>query len=304
MSVVVAGSINMDIVVTAGRFPMRGETIPGTGLRFSPGGKGANQAVAAARSGAVVRLLGCLGDDAFAQSLRAYLAAERIDLTQLRAAPGFPSGTAIVTVAEADNAIIVIPGANARVEAADLAQATLGSGDLLVSQFEIPVAFIAAFFARGRACGARTLLNPAPAMEVGRGLIDLVDILVLNETELAALGQAGIAHGAGPREVAAAARRLRSRSDQIVCVTLGARGVVCLAGDDVIALPARPVGVVDTTGAGDCFVGALAARLAAGSPLPAALHYANTAASLCVQRPGAGPSMPTRAEVEAALSGP
>ena len=181
--VFVAGSINMDVVATAERHPKVGETVAGKAVLYFPGGKGANQAVAAARLGASTTLIGRVGKDAFGQQLRAYLAAEGVDLTFVKDAEAH-TGTAIITVANADNTIVVVPGANAMVDAIDVAAPVLAQGDVAVSQFEIPLPTITAFFRQARAAGATTILNPAPAMRTGAELLGLVDILILNETEL------------------------------------------------------------------------------------------------------------------------
>jgi len=174
-------------------------------------------------------------------------------------------------------------------------------GDVAVSQFEIPLPTIAAFFQRARAAGATTLLNPAPAQNMSGELLALVDILVLNETELGFLAGVELSDGDEAATIIDVARQLQAREDQIICVTLGKRGVLALAGREEFAVPGRVVKAVDTTGAGDCFVGALAAQLAKGVSLRAALAFANAAASISVQRMGAGPSMPTAAEVAAVV---
>ncbi|XUM20090.1 ribokinase [Bradyrhizobium oligotrophicum S58] len=295
--VVVAGSINMDVVAAAERHPRIGETVAGRSVMYFPGGKGANQAVAAAKLGAPTALIGRLGRDAFGEQLRAFLAGQGIDLAAVKDSAGASTGTAIITLANADNTIVVIPGANAEVSADDVAQVSLGSGDVAVSQFEIPQATIAAFFQRAKTAGATTILNPAPASAFDSTLFALVDVLVLNETELGLL--AGDAPA--PQQVNEAVRALKPRGDQTVCVTLGARGAVAVSGAEVRLIEGRAVKAVDTTGAGDCFVGALAARLSQGADIADAIGYANIAASISVQRMGAGPSMPTEEEVRAWL---
>src|ERR1700682_1664865 len=163
--VVVAGSINMDVVATASRHPRIGETVAGTAVRYFPGGKGANQAVAAAKLGAPTTVIGRLGTDAFGGELRAFLAAQGIDLTFVQETAEAHTGTAVIIIANADNTIVVIPGANALVTASDVAAAALAKGDIAVSQFEIPLPAMSAFFTRARATSATTILNPAPAIE-------------------------------------------------------------------------------------------------------------------------------------------
>lgn len=299
--VYVAGSINMDVVATADRHPRVGETVAGRQVLYFPGGKGANQAVAASRLGARTTLIGRLGKDSFGAELKAFLGEQGIDLGYVQETAEAHTGTAIITVAEADNTIVVIPGANGLVGADDVEVVPLLAGDVAVSQFEIPLPAIAAFFRRARAAGATTLLNPAPAQAMSRELLALVDILVLNETELGFLAGSGLSESDEAARIIAVARQLQAREDQTICVTLGKRGVLALAGREEIAVPGRVVKALDSTGAGDCFVGALAAQLADEVPLRAALAFANAAASISVQRMGAGPSMPTAAEVAAVL---
>ncbi len=304
--VFVAGSINMDVVATAERHPRVGETVAGSAVRYFPGGKGANQAVAAAKLGAQVTLIGRLGKDAFGDELKAFLAAQGIDLSRVQQTAEAHTGTAIITIANADNTIVVIPGANGLVSIADVATPTLAKGDIAVSQFEIPLATIAAFFNRARAAGATTILNPAPAVAFDQGLLDLVDILVLNETELGFLSKTELREGDDDGRFIEAARSLAAGKDngrdKVICVTLSKRGALALVDGEPLIVPGHAVEAVDTTGAGDCFVGAIAARLAAGSSIGAAIGYANFAASICVQRMGAAPSMPTAEEVELAYA--
>jgi ribokinase len=295
--VFVAGSINMDVVATAERHPRVGETVAGNAVFYFPGGKGANQAVAAAKLGAPTTLIGRIGRDAFGAELKAFLAAQAIDLTFVQNTAETHTGTALITIANADNTIVVIPGANGLVEPADVAAPVLAKGDIAVSQFEIPLPAVGAFFKRARAADATTILNPAPAIEFSRELLDLVDILVLNEGELGFLTKTEIRDTDDDTRFIDAAKSLQTSREQIICVTLGGRGVLALVNGTPLIIPGRTVKAVDTTGAGDCFVGAVAAQLAAGTSIGEALRYANSAASICVQRMGAAPSMPTAAEV-------
>lgn len=192
--VFVAGSINMDVVATADRHPRSGETVAGKEILYFPGGKGANQAVSAAKLGATAILVGRLGMDAFGRDLKLFLAGQGVDLSLVRETQEAHTGTAIITVANSDNTIVVIPGANALVTPDDVATAPLAKGDITISQFEIPLPAISAFFTRARSAGATTILNPAPAIKVGRELLDLVDILILNETELGLLAERTTGH--------------------------------------------------------------------------------------------------------------
>jgi ribokinase len=299
--VFVAGSINMDVVATADRHPRIGETVAGKEVLYFPGGKGANQAVAATKLGAATTLVGRLGTDAFGRDLKTFLASQAIDLSLVRETPETHSGTAIITIADSDNTIVVIPGANALVTPDDVAAVPLAKGDVAVSQFEIPLPAISAFFKRARNAGATTILNPAPAIEAGRELLDLVDILILNETELSLLAKREREDSDDQTPLVEAANHLRGDTNKIVCVTLGPRGALALIDGTPHTIPGRAVKAVDTTGAGDCFVGAVAALLADGQPIQSALGYANVAASISVQRIGAAPSMPTIAEISAVL---
>jgi ribokinase len=300
--VFVAGSINMDVVATAGRHPKVGETVAGQAVHYFPGGKGANQAVAAAKLGASTALIGRLGTDAFGRQLRTFLAAQGVDLALVKDTADVHTGTAIITVADADNTIVVVPGANARVSAEDVAAPVLAKGDIAVSQFEIPLPTIEAFFKRARGAGATTILNPAPAFTCGPQLLELVDVLILNETELGFFANTELHDSDEPARFVEAARRLRTGANGIICVTLGKRGVLALANGEASMIAGRDVKAVDTTGAGDCFVGAVAAKLAGGAAIRDALAYANAAASISVQRMGAAPSMPTAAEVDEILN--
>jgi ribokinase len=301
--VFVAGSINMDVVATAERHPRPGETVAGREVFYFPGGKGANQAVAAAKLGAVTTLVGRIGTDAFGRDLRTFLEAQGVDLAFVQDTAETHTGTAVITVANADNTIVVVPGANALVSAVDVAMPLLAKCDVAVSQFEIPLPAISAFFKRARTAGATTILNPAPAQPFDRELLNLADILILNESELGLLARTEFRESDDHARFIAAARLLQAGTDKIICVTLGKRGAVALVDGEPVVISGRVVETVDTTGAGDCFVGAVAAQLAAGIPTRDALDYANIAASICVQRMGAAPSMPAAAEVSAIRHG-
>jgi ribokinase len=295
MSVVwVFGSINMDVVALAHRHPRVGETVMGTELHLLPGGKGANQAVAARRAGASTRLVGRLGDDAFARELRSFLVSEDLDLEYTADLPDTSTGTAVITVADADNTIVVVPGANAQLDDDAALTVPIEAGDIVLAQFETPQLVTLGAFRVARQVRATTILNPAPFLPFTGGLADLVDILVLNETELALLADVDDAATiADPDAAIAIAKRVRAEPDQTIIVTLGARGAVAVAPDAELRVPGHAVTAIDTTGAGDCFVGNLAAALARGESLAAALDVANLAASHCVQVVGAGVSMPT-----------
>jgi ribokinase len=297
-NIVVVGSINMDVVARTHHLPNPGETVFGHALHFIPGGKGANQAVAAARLGGAVRLCGKLGNDAFGAQLQAFLATENLDLTHVTTTPHAPSGTALIAVADdSENCIVVVPGSNAHLSPADVAHVPIAQGDLVLSVFEVPQAAIRAAFMRAKRVGARTLLNPAPAAAFSDALLPMVDILIVNETELAHYTNTPQAPDR-LEDMQRLANRLQIRPDQAIIVTVGARGVLVLADDQWLHLPAQPVEAVDTTGAGDCFCGALAVALSEGRALPEAVRFANAAAGLSVQKLGASASMPTRTALD------
>lgn len=301
--VYVAGSINMDVVARAARHPRPGETVAGTHVATYPGGKGANQAIAAARLGAETILLGKLGTDTFGNQLRDFLSSQGVTLDFVQQTAAAATGVALVVVAESgENSIVVVPGANALLEPDDLANVPIAAGDVVLSQFEIPLATIQQLFTQARAIGATTILNPAPAQRCAREVLALADVLILNETELAFFVDIDPITASSPDTIAAAARRLRARSEQVIIATLGAHGALAIVGERQLRVPGHRVRAVDTTGAGDTFAGATAARLAEGYPLERALRDANAAAAICVQRPGASPSIPTAAEVEALVS--
>lgn len=301
--IIVAGSINMDVVVRSQRHPLPGETLSGSNLQFIPGGKGSNQAIAASRLADDVHLIGKLSHDAFGDKLHDFLQSENLGLSALGFMPDGSSvatGTAIITVADSgENTIIVIPGANAHVSIKDAQLMPFTSGDVAVSVFEIPQETVLAFLRHARNDGATTLLNPAPAAPFIAGLLDQVDVLVLNESELAYFVGAQVSED--EETLRQQALSLRSRDDQRIILTLGKNGALAVVGDDVLRVPGRSVQAVDTTGAGDCFVGALAVALSEGKGWQDALHFANAAAALSVQVHGAAPGMPKRADVDRTL---
>lgn len=301
--VLVIGSINMDLVVRAERLPDAGETLTGTGFATIPGGKGANQAVAAARLGARTAMIGRVGDDAFGATLRAALAAEGIECRGVRAVPGVPTGVALIEVDDAGrNRIVVVPGGNGQLRPTDVdAHGELIAGAKVVAlQLEVPLGAVAAAALRARALGKTVVLNPAPAAPLPPELVAAADYLVPNELEAGALTGLRV----DSQEAAAeAARRLRAGGARNVIVTMGSAGVLAAGPAGVRHFPARAVRAVDTTAAGDTFIGGLCAALVEGRPLEQAIAFAQAAASISVTRPGAQTSIPSRAEVEAALRG-
>lgn len=300
--IIVLGSINMDVVTKTAHHPRPGETIFGHDLRYIPGGKGANQAVAAARLGDTVQLIGKLGDDAFGQALHVFLTGENLDVSRIGISTTAPSGTAIIVVDEnSENTIVVISGSNAELMLDDVADIEIAPADILVSQFEVPQPVIHDLFNKARAVGATTILNTAPAQACDSALLDVVSYLVLNETELAFYaGTEAIPDT--PEAIIETAQTLRADRDQTIIVTLGSKGVMCINRQTSISVPAFKVEAIDTTAAGDCFVGALAVALSEGQELESALRFANSASALSVQVFGASASLPTRSAVDQFLA--
>ena len=299
--IVVCGSLNMDVVVQSARRPAVGETLLGATVSFLPGGKGLNQAVAAARLGVPTAMVGAVGNDAFGNSLRSFLASEDIDATGVREINGPATGVALIQVAGKDNAITVASGANHRFSRRMVRHAP-HRGEVWVAQFEIPVDETEAILKRAKAARARTVLNLAPYVAYSSRLLGHVDVAVLNEIELAQAAGARLHARSALRDVALAARKLLAKGAGTVVATLGAHGAVVVTAEAATAVPACKAQVVDTTGAGDCFVGALAARLLGGTSAVEAARFAAAAAACSVEKLGAAPSMPTAREVAARLA--
>ena len=296
-NVVVLGSANLDIVVPVPHHPATGETVLGGHHDRIPGGKGANQAVAAARLGARVAMVGRVGSDDAGGTLRTALQEAGVDCKYLAVDHPAPSGLALIGVDEnGDNTIIVSPGANNRIGPDDVAAAAplLASAAVTLVQLEVPAMAVEAAVA---ASGGKVVLNPAPASLLSAALLERVDVLVPNRIELAQL--AGSAEAGG---LAAVEEMARGLPVPTVVVTLGADGALLVAGGDAVVLPAPPVEVVDTTGAGDAFCGAIAEALARGVAIDEATARAVHAGSLATTRRGAQPSLPTGAQVNASLA--
>ena len=298
--VIVVGSVNVDLVVRSARLPAPGETVTGGTFEQHPGGKGGNQAVAAARLGAPVHVIGAVGADSFGEDARLALAVEGVDVAGLATDPGSATGIALILVDGAgENVISVASGANLALgaEAVEGALARLGSlaGDvILVSNELAPEAALAALRG-GRMAGARTIFNPAPAAGIDAGWLDFVDVLTPNRGELWRL--AGVEPGS---DVVAAARGLAVQ--EAVVVTLGSDGALVVPRHGTSSsVPAIAVDVVDTTGAGDAFNGALAAALAEGLSLEVAVRRAVAAGGLATTRVGAREGMPTAADLAAVV---
>jgi ribokinase len=288
--------MNMDIAAYSATLPRPGETVSGSALASSPGGKGLNQAVAARRLGAEVAFVGALGRDDAGDTLAAFLESEGVDVSAVSRVEGVPTGAAIILVdAKSENAIVVIAGANAAWSPAALDAMQLEAGDIVVAQFEVPDAVIIEAFSRARRAGARIILNAAPARPMPAGLLQLTDILVVNETELAAT--CGKALDASNIPAVSAAALALSSATLAVVATLGSAGAVIAASGIVVRIEAAPIVAVDTAGAGDCFIGAFAAALARGDDMHAAAAFGNRAAGISVTRKGTAIAMPYAREM-------
>ncbi len=295
VELVVVGSMNVDQITYCTRFPADGETLVATRYAQGFGGKGANQAVMAARLGAHVAMIGCLGDDDLGDITIANLGEFDVDTTGVRRIAGVSSGVAPIWVdAAGTNRILIVPGANGALTDEHVTGALAGRhAHVVVAQLETPQQATAAAFAWARASGATTVLNSAPAAPVEPAVLDQVDWLIANESEFALL----FASEPGPSEIAAAA----AKSGCGVVVTLGAAGArVAAPGEPAVSVAAPSVTAVDTTGAGDAFVATFAVALAAGSSPEEAVRLGCAAGALSVQRPGTQTSFPTGAEVLAA----
>ena len=296
--VTVIGSINMDLVTRVQRFPLSGETAAGSDLATVAGGKGANQAVAAARAGASVQFVGAVGADDYGRALKRGLERDAINVRRVRRVRTKPTGVALITLnAAGENQIVVSPGANATVSARRVSEAAplIRRSALLLLQLETPVSAVARAIAIARRAGVPTVLNPAPALPLPPDLLGGVDVLIVNETEaMTLLGRQRL-------EPKVDLRRLASRiAGETVILTRGRHGALIHYENQSrpLRIKAHRVRAVDTTGAGDTFVGALSAALVRTGDLQQAASFASAAAALCVTRFGAQPSIPSRRQIE------
>ena len=297
--IIVFGSINIDLVTRVERIPAPGETVLGPSYAVVPGGKGANQALAARRAGAQVALAGAVGADGFAQTALALLLADGVNLSAV-ARTDAPTGAAFITVdARAENTVVVASGANALARAAQLSGLPMGRGDTLLLQREVPDAEGEAAALTARACGARVLLNLAPAGAISEGYLRALDVLVMNEHEAQAIADA---FDLGLHDPAAIAKAVDARFGITAIVTLGAAGAAGWSGGVLHRVPASKVQVVDTTAAGDAFVGAFAAALDRGADWRLAMQDGVVAGGLACTVAGAQTSLPWRTAIEAAAA--
>ncbi len=288
--VVVFGSINLDLIFSLPKIPLAGETVLGPSTRIEPGGKGANQAVAAARDGARVLMAGAVGGDALGPGALALLRDAGVDLERVATVDANTGCAAIAVDPAGNNAIAVGSGANLLARAAGVEDAVLGAGTTLVLQMEVAAAETALLIERARASGTRIVLNLAPAAELPETALRAVDVLVVNQSEGAWLADHLLC--------GTAAEALADRLGVTVVLTRGGEGAQVAGPDGTWHEPAVPVEAIDTTAAGDCFVGVMAARLDAGNSLRDAIHRASAAAALCCTRPGSQGSIPFAAETD------
>jgi len=296
--ILVVGSINMDLVVRAPRFPRAGETLRGEGFKLVPGGKGANQAVAASRLGASVKMVGRVGADAFGPELRKTLEEAGVDVAEVKPVSGAATGVALIILdASGQNSIIVAQGANLLVRPEDLRPlgALFEQSEVLLLQLEIPLESVEQAVKMAKERGIKVVVDAGPPTPLGRELLREIDVLSPNETEAAAL----LGHEVKSLEEAKeAGKQLLEMGAGSVVFKLGERGCLVITPEKMERFPAYKVEVVDATAAGDAFTAALAVGLAEGRPLSEAAVFANAAGALACTRFGAQPSMPTRAEVE------
>jgi len=292
------GALNMDQIVRVPQLPRPGETVLGGDLLRAPGGKGSNQAVAAARLGASVAMIGRVGRDAFGRELSRSLRSVGISTRWVRACER-PTGTALIFVDQrGENAIAVSPGANEQLLPEDMPRRAIAATDVLVAALEVPLASIEEAFRVARAAGVRTVLNAAPAQALPGWMLELCDVVICNETELATLVGRVVPLGS---EVEAA-RSLRGFAEQVMVVTLGERGALAVSHDAVVEQPPFAVRVVDTVGAGDAFVAGFVVGRWFDAGIGSALRWGCAAGGLATTRPGAQPSMPGLGQLEALLN--
>ncbi|CCV16222.1 ribokinase [Mesorhizobium sp. STM 4661] len=295
--IIVVGSINLDLIANVDRLPAPGETVRGSGFATAPGGKGANQALAAARAGAKVRMVGAVGKDNFATEALALLRDGKIDLSGV--GETFAStGIAVIMVGDdGENVIAVVPGANDSVLPGDLSKAFLRKGDVVLLQQEVPLQTVDAALEAARAVGAVTVLNTAPFRGEAAPFLGKADYVVANETEFDLYGEALSLSG---RDRPARMRDYVGKTGRAIVVTLGGDGVLAATREDFLTVPAMKITPVDTVGAGDTFCGYFAAGLSSGLPLEQALARAAIAGSLACLKSGAQPAIPLARDVDAA----
>ena len=298
--ITVIGSINLDLIGDVERLPSPGETVGGSRFRTAPGGKGANQALAAARAGAPVRMVGAVGKDGFAAEALSLLRSGGVDISGVHESHS-STGVALILVEEGgENVIAIIHGANGSVKPGDFARAEFLPGEVMLLQNEIPIATVSAALDRARAAGVTTVLNTAPAHDHAAELLGKADYVISNETEFDLYSKALKLTGKKRED---RMRDFVGKSERTIIVTLGADGVVAMSPEETLTVPAMKIEPVDTVGAGDTFCGYFGAALLAGLPLEQALRRAAVAGSLACLKPGAQPAIPLAADVDRAIAG-
>lgn len=293
--ILVVGSLNADLVVKSPRFPQPGETISGEDLQIIPGGKGANQAVAAARQGVKTAMLGRVGSDSFAPFLVDNLKSNQVDTSHVTV-DSSATGTAIIVVdANGQNSIVLSPGANGNVSPADVDSASFSNSKLLLLQLEIPTPTVLHAAQQARANGLTVILNPAPAKSLPAELISTVDILIPNESELSLLTSLPVNDVASAEK---AAKEILKQGVKTVIVTLGSKGALLVTDTQITQVDTYKVNVVDTTAAGDAFIGGFASAMLSGKALEDSVRYGCACGALATTKFGAQPSLPTKEEVE------
>ncbi len=297
MKIAVIGSINMDIVMKVARLPQKGETLTAEEYMTIPGGKGANQAVAASRLGADVSMIGALGTDAFGDALQTHLLDSNINIDGVKRTPQ-PTGNALITVdGQGDNTILVYPGANHQVTTAFIEQqkSLIREADWVMLQLEIPMESVVYAVQMAKEMGKKVLLNPAPAAALPQEMMPLIDVLTPNETELALLSST--------EDLTEGANRLLHQGIKQVVVTLGSKGSVAYTQETTVIAPPYEITAVDTTAAGDAFNAALVVAIGDGKKLADALSFANAAGALAATKMGAQSSLPSLEQVKALIRG-
>ncbi len=295
--VIVFGSLNMDLTIQCERMPQQGETVEGSNFLSNPGGKGGNQAVAAAKFGAATRMIACVGQDVFGKKLLEVLQGYRVDCTEIKQSETGQTGVAIITCYRGDNRIILSPGTNHELGAEDVQEALkriASPGDIFVTQYECEQNTVLASLELAKELGMYTIFNPAPAKIIPEKYYPFIDLLIVNQVE--AEYQTGILpqEDDSCKEAIQSMRRLGAGQ---VVITLGSRGSIFNIGEEMHSIPAHRVEAVDTTAAGDTFIGVLAACLAEGKAMEESVHYATKAAAVTITRYGAQQSIPYREEV-------
>lgn len=295
--IIVVGSLNMDLVINTAKVPVMGETVLGNGFMTAPGGKGANQAVAASKLGGEVLMIGCIGNDAFGKELIDNLERNKVHTKYIKILNGISTGIAVIVVKDGNNFIIVDPGANFKLtpEMIYELENVIKNTSFLVIQLEIPIETVEAAISIAAKHGVRVVLNPAPAMKLTDEFLSKVDILVLNETESQIITGIEVEGVEDAKKVVSAAKKIGVRQ---VIVTIGKNGAVYNRENEIIHTPVPKVEVIDTTAAGDSFIGAVVVALSQGKGIDEAVYYANMVGALTVTKKGAQTSLPDKKDVE------